>query len=119
MIFILTTCRECGNTGLLKKVEQYDQSVPDYYDGEMVCIDYYNWIMLECPVCNAVSLYQRYTSDCMIDHDGNILYEEKKVYPPVRVFKNVPKDILKSYEAAVRTSKVDFSISMIAIRTVI
>ncbi len=117
--YILTTCRECGNTGLLKKVAQFDQSIPDYCDGDLVATYDYNWVVLECPVCNSVSLYQRYTSDYMTDSNGNEVYEEKIVYPSARIFKNVPKDILKSYEAAVKSSKVDYSISLIAIRAVL
>ena len=117
--YILTTCRECGNMGLLKKVAQFDQSIPDYCDGDLVATYDYNWVVLECPVCNSVSLYQRYTSDYMMDSNGNEVYEEKIVYPSARIFKNVPKDILKSYEAAVKSSKVDYSISLIAIRAVL
>ena len=117
--YIITTCRECGNTGLLKRVAQFDQSIPDYCDGEQVATYDYNWVMLECPVCNSVSLYQRYTSDYMMDCDGNEIYNDRILYPPVRIFQNVPKDILKSYEAAIRTSKVDLSVSLIAIRAVL
>ncbi len=105
--------------GLLKKVAQFDQSIPDYCDGDLVATYDYNWVVLECPVCNSVSLYQRYTSDYMMDSNGNEVYEEKIVYPSARIFKNVPKDILKSYEAAVKSSKVDYSISLIAIRAVL
>ena len=117
--YVLTTCRECGNTGLLKKVGQYDQCIPDYCDGEIISTYDYNWVMLECPVCKAISLYQRFTCDYMIDSNGNEIYEENVVYPSIRIFKNVPKDILKSYEAAVKSAKVDYSISLIAIRTVL
>ena len=116
---ILTTCRACGNKGLLKKVAQYDQSIPDFYEGEIMVTFDYNWIMLECPVCNSISLYQRFCNDFIMDLSGNKNYEENVVYPSVKVFNNVPKDILKSYEAAVRTSKVDLSISLIAIRAVL
>ena len=34
-------------------------------------------------------------------------------------FKHVPKSILKSYQAAVKTSKVDLSVCLIAIRAVL
>ena len=60
--FILTTCRECGNKGLLKKVAQYDQNLLDYVDEEPIATVKYNWILLECPVCQSISLYRRYAS---------------------------------------------------------
>ena len=47
-------------------------------------------------------------------------YENEIVYPEKKYsFNNVPKDILKSYEAAIKTSKVDLNVSLIAIRAVL
>ena len=117
--YILTTCRDCGNKGLLKKVAQYEQNLLDYDEGEPVATAEYLYILLECPVCKSVSLYQRYGNDHMLDYKGAEYYEEEIVYPQERIFPNVPKDILKSYEAAVKTAKVDLSVSMIAIRAVL
>lgn len=116
---ILTTCRECGNKGLLKKVAQYDQHLVDYCDGEPISNIENNWILLECPVCGSVSLYQRYSNDLVTDDKGNKYYDETIVYPAAKSFPNVPKSILKSYEVAVKTAKVDFSVSLIAIRAVL
>lgn len=116
---ILAQCRSCGNTGLQNIVAQYNQDIIDYCDGEPDCTYEYKWILLECPVCSSISLYQRYTGDHMIDYDGNHYYEEKIIYPNVKSFPNVPEDIYKSYEAAVKTAKVDLSVSMIAIRAVL
>ncbi len=117
--YILSTCKNCGNKGLLKKVAQYNQSVWDYVDKEPYAKIEYNWVLLECPVCQSVSFYQRYGADFMIDDNGDKYYEEKILYPQERMFSNVPKDILKSYDAAVRTAKVDLSVSLIAIRAVL
>ena len=117
--YILATCQYCGNTGLLKKVAQYDQHTYDYCDGEPFTRLDLNWVLLECPVCNDISLYQRYTADYMIDEDGNNIYEEQIVYPTQKAFPNVPKDIIKSYQAAINTVKVDLSVSLIAIRAVL
>lgn len=117
--YILTTCKDCGNKGLLKKVAQYDQSLWDYVDEEPYAKIEYNWVLLECPVCKSVSLYQRLGADYMVDDKGNKCFEEKIIYPQERIFPNVPKDILKSYSAAVRTAKVDLSVSLIAIRAVL
>lgn len=117
--YILATCRECGNRGLLKKAAQYEQNIPNYDDGELVDTAEYLYALLECPVCKTVSLYQRYGSDHLIDYNGDEYYEERILYPTAKNFPNVPRDILKSYEAAVKTSKVDYSISLIAIRAVL
>lgn len=117
--YILTTCKDCGNKGLLKKVAKYDQSLLDYVEEEPFAKIEYNWRLLECPVCKSISLYQRFGADYMVDDKGNEYFEEKTVYPQDRIFPNVPKDILKSYDAAVRTAKVDLSVSLIAIRAVL
>ena len=79
--YILTTCKECGNKGLLKKAATYDQHLLDYADGEPVATLEYTWILLECPVCKSVSLYRKYGSDHMVDYNGDEYYEETIVYP--------------------------------------
>lgn len=117
--YILTTCKYCGNKGLMKKVAQYDQKLLDYVDEKPFAKIDYNWFLLECPVCKSVSLYQSFGADYMVDEKGNEYRDEKVVYPQERLFPNVPKDILKSYDAAVRTAKVDLSVSLIAIRAVL
>ena len=49
-----------------------------------------------------------YESDVSMEYPGNKY-----------TFKHVPKSILKSYQAAVKTSKVDLSVCLIAIRAVL
>lgn len=116
---VLTICKYCGNRGLLNIVAQYDQEVPDYCAGELVDVYEYKWRLLECPVCSGISLYQKIGGENMIDYKGDYYYQEKTIYPADKVYKNVPKDIMKSYLAAVKTAKVDYSISLIAIRAVL
>lgn len=117
--YILATCKGCGNTGLLKKVATFDQKFSEFYDSEPICNAEFEWVLLECPVCMSVSLYRRYNNDHMLDYAGNKIYEETIVYPEEKKFPNVPKDILSSYTAAVKTSKVDLNVSLIAIRAVL
>ena len=117
--YLLATCRDCGNKGLLKKAATFDQQFTEYEAGSPFCTAEYNWVLLECPVCKSVSLYRRYNNDLMIDYAGNEYYEEAIVYPEEKSFPHVPKDIVNSYSAAVKTSKVDLNVSLIAIRAVL
>lgn len=116
---IIETCRYCGNKGLLKKVVQYDQFLYDYCDEEPCAKMNYNWIILECPVCKGITLFQRFSGDYTIDGQGNVNYEDTIVYPSNKSYPNTPYDIVKTYEAAVKSSKVDNEIAVIAIRALL
>ena len=117
--YILTTCRGCGNKGLLKKVAEYEQDYIDYSDGVPDAQVENLYVLLECPVCNSISLYNRYHDSHMLDYEGNEYYDEGIQYPEQKKFTHVPENILKSYKAAVQSSKFDLSISLIAIRAVL
>ena len=45
--------------------------------------------------------------------------DEEIVFPASKRFPHVPKDIVHSYEATIKTSKVDLTISLVAIRAVL
>lgn len=117
--YIIENCKCCGNRGLLKKVAEYTQEYCDYDDGQPTGFITKDWVLLECPVCQTVSLYQRYTASWMIDYQGEQIYQESIVYPENKKYPNVPKDIMKSYIAAVNTVKVDLNVSLVAIRAVL
>lgn len=119
--YILETCRRCGNKGLLKIVGSHGQSFIEYKGYQPIFREELNWTMLECPVCNSVSLHKSYTNDSMLNPiDDSIEYDGHIEYPEVKYsFPNVPKGIVKSYEAAVKTSKIDLKVSLIAIRAVL
>lgn len=119
--YILATCRECGNKGLQKKVANYNQQIVDYYDEDgnpLICSEN-NWFLMECPTCKSISLFKRYGADYMVDNNGNEFYYEDIVFPPEKRFNHTPRDILKSYEAAVRVARLTPSISLVAIRIVL
>lgn len=119
--YILETCKKCGNKGLFKKVGSYKQEWTDYDEREPVFNAEATWTMLECPVCSEISLHKSYTNDTMMNAiDEALYYENTIVYPEKKYsFDDVPRDILESYEAAVKTSKVDLNVSLIAIRMVL
>lgn len=64
--YLLATCRDCGNKGLLKRAATFEQNFIEYEDGEPICTAEYNSVLLECPVCKSVSLYRRYNNDMMV-----------------------------------------------------
>lgn len=118
--YILQTCKYCGNKGLLRKVANYSQHHVDYDGDEPVFEMETIWHMLECPVCKGVSLHKTYSDDSMVDCNGDYFQEESMEYPSNRYdFIYVPKSILESYQAAVRTSKVDLNVCLVAIRLVL
>lgn len=118
--YILQTCKHCGNKGLLKNAAQHKQHYTDYDDGEVIFEMDTIWRMLECPVCGEVSLHKTYSDDSMIDIHGDYFQEESIEYPRDRYdFIYVPESILESYQASVKTSKIDLNVSLIAIRLVL
>lgn len=116
----IETCNCCGNKGMQKVISSYKQKQIEYDDGSPIYSSETVWSMLECPVCSQVSLHKSYSDDTMIDYQGNFFADESIVFPKGKyVYRHVPKDIMKSYEAAIKTSKVDLSVSLIAIRAVL
>ena len=117
--YLLRTCKHCGNKGLLKIVADYKQHFKEM-DGRDVIFEANTWwALLECPVCRGISLHKSYSDDTMITPDGYVS-DVSMEYPGNKYdFKNVPESILKSYQAAVKTSKVDLSVCLIAIRAVL
>jgi len=117
--YIIETCRYCGNRGLLKKAVQYVQELYDYCDEEPCAKMNYDWFLLECPVCKGITLFQRFSGDYTMDSQGNVKFEDAIVYPSNNAYPNTPYEIVKTYEAAVKSSKVDNEIALIAIRALL
>lgn len=118
--YLLENCKYCGNKGLLKIVGSYKQHFTDYDGGEPVFHADTLWRMLECPVCNKISLHRTYSDDSMFVPEEGYFSDESIEYSGNRYdFSYVPESILKSYQAAIKTSKVDLSVCLIAIRAVL
>ena len=117
--YLLETCKYCGNKGLLKIAANYKQHYDEIEDYSVVFSADTKWLLLECPVCKGVSLYKSYTDDTMVIPNGYVSNVSME-YPGSKYdFKNVPKSILESYQAVIKTSKVDLSICLIAVRRVL
>lgn len=118
---ILSKCRGCGNTGLQRIVSKYDQSFSemDIGTGAPIFNETKEWFLLECPVCQNISLYRKYWCDGMFDYNGNVVTDDETVFPAKRSFNHVPVDIRNAYEAAINTINVDYSISLVAIRALL
>lgn len=117
--YLLQTCKHCGNKGLLKIVADYKQHFKEMDGTDVIFTADTYWLLLECPVCKGISLYKSYTDDTMVTPYG---YESdvSMEYPGNKYdYKYVPESILKSYQAAVKTSKVDLNVCLIAIRAVL
>lgn len=101
--YLLQTCKYCGNKGLLKIVADYKQHFKEMDGTDVIFTADTWWVLLECPVCKGISLYKSYSDDTMFTPYG---YESdvSMEYPGNKyTFKHVPKSILKSYQAAVKT----------------
>ena len=108
--YLLQTCKHCGNKGLLKIVADYKQHFKEMDGTDVIFTADTWWTLLECPVCDGISLYKSYSDDTMLTPYG---YESdvSMEYPGNKYdYKYVPESILKSYQAAVKTSKVDLNV---------
>lgn len=118
--FMLLTCKSCGNTGLHRIMTSDKQEWFDYCDGEPDYMGSTQWSLLECPVCQNVSLFKSTINDYVMDVNHPQYRQEEMVYPTAkRTFPNTPEAIVKSYEAALETLRIDLNISLIAIRRVL
>ena len=115
------TCFHCGNTGLLKYIGKagwmYENAdVNDFGIVERVeLFEHEDWYIFECPVCHKPILISEYC----IDIAGEPL-EVKTEFPTISVSKEgVPKEIFSSFESAVKTKGIDFSICLLSLRRVL
>lgn len=116
----LLTCFHCGNTGNLniEHLHKHTFGGP-IYDENNVVIDYdplekYRWILVSCPVCHRVSLFEECDDD---------LYNEtfsKYLYPKVNMnLSAVPHNIKTAYEAALKVKNIDSAICLLSLRRVL
>ena len=118
--YMLQQCYHCGNEGLLKIVGKHQHTyggpILNKY-GEEIDRDmqeYFEWILLSCPVCNKVSLLQIYSNELFNGEDIDLLFPECNVN-----FIGVPKDIKTAFESALKVKNIDISICLLSLRRVL
>ena len=91
--FMMISCASCGNIGLHRILTSYTQEWIDYYDGEPDHMGDTNWSILECPVCQNVSLY-RGLINFYAPEDHPDYKTEDIVYPIAKKHFQTPRRVL-------------------------
>lgn len=103
------TCRYCGNTTLMQQVGMYKSE----WDEGQGYYGYFLYIMMKCPVCDRVTLFQKYWSSANED-------DEEILYPTTSVnYTDVPTLIKNAFDAAVQTKGIDQAICVLSLRRVL
>lgn len=120
---LLEQCYHCGNKGMMNVLCSHKKKYGGFYineDGqpEKDLEESFKWIMLECPVCNQISLLEIYTNECYYDSFTNEqLFDESIIYPLNNYnLLNVPKDISNSFESSLKVKNINIDLCLIAIR---
>lgn len=118
--FMLQQCYHCGNLGLMEIVTRHQHTyggpILNKY-GEEVDRDmqeYFDWILLSCPVCKKLLLVQKYSNECEFVEDVDLLYPECNVN-----YLGVPEEIKSAFEAALKVKNIDISICLLSLRRVL
>jgi hypothetical protein len=112
---IIEECRYCGNKTKLDIVASYHISCREEY-----CYDI-DWLILRCCVCEDFSFAKNYCSEDSVVylHDSSEKYEEElDILYPVKTYQgnNVPKEVNKAFEAALKARHLNNEICLVALR---
>lgn len=113
----LHICYHCGNKGLMiiqcKTMHDYggpifdcNGNVDDYEPREE-----YTWYTLTCPVCNKVTLLEKFEADYWEYSEENTLYPNSTIDNT-----EVPNTIKNAFEAALKSKNIDTAICALALR---
>ena len=83
--------------------------------------EYFDWILLSCPVCKKVSLLQKYSNECEYNPNTKTYAEDVDLlYPECNVnYLGVPEEIKSAFEAALKVKNIDISICLLSLRRVL
>lgn len=117
---ILTQCYHCGNEGYQdirgKATESYEDFA-DEYGYHVVHWENTDTFMLQCPVCDKITLYSEYTAQSLMDQAGNPIVYDKIEYPPNTIKKpHVPTEIKNAFEAALKVKAIQPELCMVSLR---
>lgn len=116
-------CFHCGNKGLMRVLHQHKHEfggpVLNGIDGDIIRYDLterFDWILLECPICNMVTLRQTYCdeSTCFNIDEVKILYPENSVD-----YYGIPDNIKAAFESALKVKNIDTNSCLLSLRRVL
>ena len=116
----LQQCYHCGNEGLLQIVGKHQHTyggpILNKYGEAIDCEmqEFFEWILLSCPVCYKVSLLQTYSNELFNGEDIDLLFPECNVN-----FLGVPVEIKTAFEAALKVKNIDTSVCLLSLRRVL
>ena len=120
---ILVHCYHCGNKGLQNIKGQTKQVFEDYadeYERQLIYHAETTWFMLQCPVCEKVSLYTESTGDGYEDYRGDYYIEQEVLFPQSTIkYNNVPSEIKSAFESAIKIRQIDPDICLLSLRRVL
>lgn len=115
---ILTDCLHCGNKGLQNVVGRHFHTIGGFINVPYGTLDtglaeYYTHFLLSCPVCQNVSLYERYSDETMPKEffSGDILYPRSTV-----TYEGIPHKVKAAFESAIKIENISKEICLIALR---
>lgn len=103
--YVVKTCFHCGNNTQMQKMSQHRLPI----DSPGVPPHTIFWNLLLCPVCKKVTLEQYTLYE-------NLTSKEEILYPTITSHLSIPKNILSSYESALKTRNIDGALCAIALR---
>lgn len=121
-LFRLQTCYHCGNQGLMpivhKHTQDYGGPVFDEIGNIVNCEleEHFDWILLSCPVCNKVTLYEEYDNELTRDYytQSEVLYPKSSLD-----YIGVPENIKTAFESALKVKNIDTAICALSLRRVL
>lgn len=104
-------CNYCGNTTLMDEVGRHKDEKEDgqgFYEFDL-------YQMFNCPICNNVTFHHSYWNVSYNEYsDDEVLYPNQIVLPH-----QVPTEIKKAYEAAIKVRYIDNALCLMGLRKTI
>ena len=113
----LHTCYHCLNTGLMKILHREIYQEYEYWDDigdDCTPGDEYTWLLLSCPVCGKLTLFETVDNSYGCTTSSNVIYPICSINCTV-----VPDNIRTAFESALKVKKIDLAICSLALRRVL
>jgi len=104
---IIGQCFHCGNKGLMDILYQFTQEISPED------IEFFNWEVLLCNVCNKITLIEKYY--CFLEDvrpsTATVVYPENK-YDCM----GIPHKVRSAFESAIKIKNIDTTLCVLALR---